>query len=194
VIYELDPRSARLMNYAHGGCPAGRHYCRIGPSGDVTPCPYIPLSAGNLQDQGFGEIWRMAALFQDFRSPALGGRCGTCEFREICGGCRCRAYAATGDYLAEDPACSYQPGRYGGNLITLPEEQTFGLEVAFELSWEEAAKARLTMIPSFARGMVVKAVEAFARAKGSNQVTPELLREAKERWEGEGRSPFATGS
>ncbi|MFQ5911681.1 MAG: radical SAM protein [Nitrospinota bacterium] len=178
VIYEIDPCSPNLMNYAHGGCPAGRHYCRIGPAGDVTPCPYIPLSAGRLRERSFGEIWREAALFQDFRSAALGGRCGTCEFREICGGCRCRAYAATGDYLAEDLACSYQPGRYGGCLITLPEEQTFGLEVAFELSWEGASKARLMKVPSFARGMVVKAVEAFARAKGSNQVTPELLQEA----------------
>ncbi|GIX48098.1 MAG: hypothetical protein KatS3mg131_2309 [Candidatus Tectimicrobiota bacterium] len=62
-----------------------------------------------------------------------------------------------GDYLAEDPACAYQPGQYHGQLIELPPEQTFGLEVRYELQWDEAAQARLQAIPSFARGMVAKA-------------------------------------
>ncbi len=194
IIYTLDPRSPLLSNYAHGSCPAGKHYCRIMPNGDVTPCPYMPVVAGNLQRQGFSAIWEHAAPFKDLRTPRLGGRCGICEFSKICGGCRCRAYAAFGDYLAEDPACSYQPGQYGGQLITLPETQTFGLEVGFELSWEESAKARLEKIPSFARGMVVKAVEAFARSKGSKRVTSELMQEAKAQWASEGRSLFTTRS
>ncbi len=194
IIYTLDPRSSLLRNYAHGGCPAGKYYCRITPNGDVTPCPYMPVAVGNLRQQAFSAIWQDAAVFHELRDPQLGGRCGICEFSKICGGCRCRAYATFGDYLAEDPACSYQPGRYGGRLVTLPEEQTFGLEVEFELPWEEAAKARLTKIPSFARGMVVKAVEAFAKSKGSSEVTPGLMLEAKERWAGEGRSPFAARS
>ncbi|MFQ5882569.1 MAG: radical SAM protein [Candidatus Methylomirabilales bacterium] len=194
VIYALDPESPFLRNYAHGSCPAGKYYCRIIPNGGVTPCPYMPVVAGNLRQQAFSTIWGDAAVFNELRDRKLGGRCGICEFSKICGGCRCRAYATWGDYLAEDPACSYQPGRYGGRLITLPEIQTFGLEVKFELPWEEAAKARLAKIPSFARGMVVKAVEAFARSKGSSQVTSELLQEAKERWAGDGRYPFAARS
>lgn len=192
IVWELDQTSPLLQNYADGSCPAGKAYCRISPEGDVTPCPYMPVSAGNLRQRTFSAIWGDAAVFNDLRERKLGGRCGICEFSQICGGCRCRAYATHGDYLAEDPACPYQPGRHGGRLITLPGEQTFGLEVAFELPWEGAAQARLAKIPSFARGMVVKAVEAFARAKGSTEVTPELLQEAKERWAG--RYPFAARS
>lgn len=194
IIYTLDPRSSLLRDYAYGGCPAGKYYCRITPEGDVTPCPYMPVVAGNLRRRAFSALWQDAAAFNDLRDPQLRGRCGICEFSKICGGCRCRAYATFGDYLAEDPACSYQPGRYGGQLITLSSEQTFGLEVEFELPWEELAKATLTKIPSFARGMVVKAVEAFARSKGSNEVTLQLLQEAKKRWAGEGRYPFSARS
>jgi radical SAM protein with 4Fe4S-binding SPASM domain len=182
IIWQLDPTSPLLTNYAHGSCPAGKYYCRITPEGDVTPCPYMPVSAGNLRETSFAELWERASVFQELRDPRLGGRCGACEFSKICGGCRCRAYATYGDYLAEDPACAYQPGQYGGRPISLPEAQTFGLEVAFELPWEEAAKARLEAIPSFARGMVVKAVEAYARAHGYAMVTPVLLQETRARW------------
>ena len=134
VLYELDPGSPLLANYAHGSCPAGKYYCRITPTGDVTPCPYMPVAAGNLRETGFAELWERAQVFTDLRTGPLGGRCGACEFREICGGCRCRAYATYGDYLAEDPACGYQPGAHGGELIRLGVEQTFGLEVRFALA------------------------------------------------------------
>jgi len=190
ILYTLDPRSPLLANYAHGSCPAGKHYCRITPEGDVTPCPYMPVAAGNVRQQPFQAIWEEAAVFGDLREPRLGGRCGACEFSRICGGCRCRAYATYGDYLAEDPACAYQPGRFGGKTITLPEAQTFGLEVSFELAWEPAARARLEAIPAFARGMVVKAVEAYARGHGHAVVTPTLLQETRARWGVNPRRPF----
>ena len=182
VLWSLDPRSPLLKNYAHGSCPAGKYYCRITPEGDVTPCPYMPVSAGNLRRQSFADLWEQALVFNDLRSSNLRGRCGACEFSKICGGCRCRAYATYGDYLAEDPACVYEPGRYGGQLISLPEEQTFGVEVSFSLPWEEEAKARLGAIPSFARGMVVKAVEAFAKSQGAPVVTTDLMAQTKSRW------------
>ena len=194
IIYGLDPRSPLLRDYANGSCPAGKFYCRITPSGDVTPCPYMPVAVDNLRQRSFSAIWQDAAVFNDLRVAKLGGRCGICEFSKICGGCRCRAYATYGDYLAEDPACSYQPGQYGGKLITLPEEQTFGLEVEFRLPWEDSAKTRLGNIPSFVRGMVVKAVEAFAQSRGLNQVTVELMEEARARWGRGMRSPFARNS
>lgn len=190
IIYGLDPQSPLLRHYAQGSCPAGKYYCRITPSGDVTPCPYMPVTVGSLRQQTFSTIWGDNPVFNRLRYGKLGGRCGTCEFSQICGGCRCRAYATHGDYLAEDPACIYRPGQYGGKLITLPEERTFGLEVEFQLGWEEAAKARLKNVPSFVRGMVVKAVEAFARSKGSTEVTVELMEEAKARWARAIRSPF----
>jgi radical SAM protein with 4Fe4S-binding SPASM domain len=182
ILWQLDPRSPLLANYAHGSCPAGKHYCRITPDGEVTPCPYMPVSAGNLRAVGFAELWARGRVFADLREPRLGGRCGACEFREVCGGCRCRAYATFGDYLAEDPACAYEPGRHGGEVVRLPGEQTFGLEVRPTLAWEPAARARLDAIPGFARGMVVEAVEAYARTRGQAVVTPALMAEVRSRW------------
>jgi radical SAM protein with 4Fe4S-binding SPASM domain len=182
VLYELDPASPLLANYAHGSCPAGKYYCRITPTGDVTPCPYMPVAAGNLREAGFAELWERAQVFTDLRTGPLGGRCGACEFREICGGCRCRAYATYGDYLAEDPACGYRPGAHGGEVIRLGAEQTFGLEVRFALPWEPAARTRLDAVPAFARAMVVQAVEAYARSQGHGTVTPTLLAEVRSRW------------
>jgi radical SAM protein with 4Fe4S-binding SPASM domain len=181
ILYELNPSSPLLKNYAHGSCPAGKYYCRIAPEGDITPCPYMPVSAGSLRRQSFGEIWRGASVFGDLRDPKLGGRCGACEFSKICGGCRCRAYATYGDYLAEDPACGYEPGAHGGKVIDLPASLTFGQPVSYELVWEAEARERLQAIPSFARGMVVKAVEAYARANGQSVITPELMAEIREK-------------
>ncbi len=182
IIWQLDPTSPLLKNYAHGSCPAGKYYCRITPEGNVTPCPYMPVTAGNLRQTSFADLWERADVFQDLREPQLGGRCGACEFSKICGGCRCRAYATYGDYLAEDPACLYQPGHYGGQVIDLPVTQTFGLEVTQELRWEEAARTRLKAIPSFARGMVTKGVEAYARSHGYSVVTEALLTEIRQTW------------
>jgi radical SAM protein with 4Fe4S-binding SPASM domain len=182
ILWQLDPGSPLLANYAHGSCPAGKYYCRITPEGDVTPCPYMPVSAGNLRETGFTEIWERSPAFGRLREARLGGRCGRCEFREVCGGCRCRAFATYGDYLAEDPACGYEPGRHGGDVVRLPASRTFGLEVRFALPWEPAARERLAAIPAFARTMVVQAVEAYARQRGWTGVTPALLAEVRSRW------------
>jgi radical SAM protein with 4Fe4S-binding SPASM domain len=184
ILYELNPSSPLLRNYAHGSCPAGKYYCRITPLGDVTPCPYMPVSVGNLRDTSFDALWRSAPAFEALRDPALGGRCGACEFSKVCGGCRCRAYATHGDMLAEDPACGYQPGGHGGAVIDLPATLTFGLPVDYQLTWDPAARERLQAIPSFARGMVVKAVEAYARSLGAPVVTPELLADVRAKWGG----------
>jgi radical SAM protein with 4Fe4S-binding SPASM domain len=184
VLWELNPSSPLLRNYAHGSCPAGKYYCRITPTGDVTPCPYMPVAAGNLRDTSFADLWRDAPVFDDLREPKLGGRCGACEFSKVCGGCRCRAYATYGDYLAEDPACGYQPGAHGGQVIDLPATLTFGLPVDYELAWDEAARERLNAIPSFARGMVVKAVEAYARGRGETRITPAMLADVRAKWGG----------
>jgi radical SAM protein with 4Fe4S-binding SPASM domain len=182
VLYEMNPSSPLLRNYAHGSCPAGKYYCRITPEGDVTPCPYMPVTAGNLRQHSFADLWRGAPVFADLRDPKLGGRCGACEFSKICGGCRCRAYATHGDYLAEDPACGYQPGGHGGALIDLPASLTFGLPIDYQLVWDEDARARLQAIPSFARGMVIKAVEAYARGRGDTTITKELLADVRSKW------------
>ena len=188
VLYGLDPASVLLRNFAEGSCPAGRHYCRIMPNGDVTACPYMPVVAGNLRQTPFGDLWPDASVFQDLRKRKLGGRCGSCEFSRICGGCRCRAYATFGDYLAEDPACAYQPGAYGGRVIELPAHQTFGMRTEATLTWTAEARARLKGIPGFARGMVVAGVERYARDRGMAVITPELMQEVRGRMSG--RFPF----
>lgn len=179
ILYEFDPQSPLLQNYAQGSCPAGKYYCRITPTGEVTPCPYMPVSAGNLRSMSFADIWQQAKPLRDLRDPQLGGRCGACEFSRICGGCRCRAYATYGDYLAEDPACGYEPGQYGGSVITLPAEQTFGFEPRFTLTWSSAAQNRLQRLPSFARGMVAKGVERYAREHGIAVITPEIMQRVR---------------
>ncbi|MGH7356362.1 MAG: PCP reductase family protein, partial [Candidatus Rokuibacteriota bacterium] len=89
-----------------------------------------------------------------------------------------------GDYLAEDPACAYQPGAHGGQVIELPETLTFGLPEDYQLVWDEDARERLRAIPSFARGMVVKAVEAYARGRGETVITRDLLADVRAKWGG----------
>ncbi len=81
--------------------------------GDVFPSGYLPLSAGNVREQALGDIYRGSPLFQALRDKSLlKGRCGRCEFNVVCGGSRSRAYAMTGDALAEEPFCSYEPGSF----------------------------------------------------------------------------------
>jgi radical SAM protein with 4Fe4S-binding SPASM domain len=183
ILYTLDATSPLLQNYAHGSCPAGKAYCRIMPEGDVTPCPYMPVTAGNLRERSFADIWQRAEVFQHLRDPVLGGRCGDCEFSKVCGGCRCRAYATYGDYLAEDPACAYQPGQFGGWVITLSDEQTFGFDAPLSVEWSAEARARLQRLPSFARGMVIKGVERYATAQGITRITPEVMQAVREQAE-----------
>src|SRR5271157_1791023 len=100
------------MNAMTKGCLAGTGVCFISHRGEVYPCGYLPVLAGDLNKQSFGEIWESAPVFQQLRSTDnLKGKCGYCEFRNVCMGCRARAYAASGDYLDEEPFCVYQPRR-----------------------------------------------------------------------------------
>ncbi|MCL2431348.1 radical SAM protein [Candidatus Bathycorpusculum sp.] len=112
------------------GCIAGMYYCRIYPNGDVTPCPYMPIKLGNVREQSFKDIWFNSEIFKNLRNPnCLKGKCGACEYKIQCGGCRARAYGLSSDfidycgdlhvpseqkkdYLAEDPWCVYQPKNY----------------------------------------------------------------------------------
>lgn len=92
------------------GCMAGISYCRIYATGEVTPCPYLPVSAGNLRTTPFARIWQDAenSVLARFRAEPrdLSGKCGRCDYRDLCGGgCRVRAYGAGGDLAAEDPFC-----------------------------------------------------------------------------------------
>jgi len=92
------------------GCLAGTGVCFISHKGEVFPCGYLPVSAGNVMEQPFARIWTHSDVFARLRDPdALEGKCGVCEYRFVCEGCRARAFAATGNYLAEEPFCSHVP-------------------------------------------------------------------------------------
>ncbi|HXG77395.1 MAG TPA: radical SAM protein [Gaiellaceae bacterium] len=92
------------------GCLAGNGFAFVSHVGDVCGCGFLPLAVGNVRERPFSELYLEAPLFQAFRDPSrLGGDCGACEYRALCGGCRARAYAATGDPLAEEPDCAYEP-------------------------------------------------------------------------------------
>ncbi len=98
------------MNAMTKGCLAGSGVCFISHEGEVFPCGYLPVKAGDLRQQTFADIWTNSEVFGLLRDTGnLKGKCGCCEFRNICMGCRARAFAATGDMLEEEPFCVYQP-------------------------------------------------------------------------------------
>jgi len=117
-------RIAERLGVTHrfgAGCLAGRTYCVITPTGEVHPCPYLPVSAGHLREQGFLAIWHEAEVFQTLRESPLEGLCGRCRWSRRCFGCRARAYwASSGNFMAEDPWCMlhkrpHLSGRQGGS-------------------------------------------------------------------------------
>lgn len=91
------------------GCLAGVSYCCIIPNGDVHPCPYLPLKIGNVRQEKFSSIWKNAPMFIRLRSLDYAGKCGRCEFKGSCGGCRANAFWQSGDYMHEDGTCVYEP-------------------------------------------------------------------------------------
>ncbi len=105
----------RSLSFSTGGskgCLAGQLICLIDVDGNVLPCSYFPKAAGNLRRQSFKEVWEQAPLFHEMRDfKGYKDNCGRCEYLNVCGGCRARAYAMTGDYLAGEPFCSHQPRR-----------------------------------------------------------------------------------
>jgi AdoMet-dependent heme synthase len=89
---------------------AGNGFCFISHTGDITPSGFLPVVAGNVRQDSLVDVYRNHPVFQELRRPAeYTGKCGRCFYRDICGGSRSRAYAASGDYLASDPACGYEP-------------------------------------------------------------------------------------
>ncbi len=96
------------------GCMCGNGFAFVSHVGDVQGCGYLPIVAGNVRERSFAEIYTTSAAFAELRDPSLlGGKCGACEFKQVCGGCRARAYSDSGDYLAEEPYCTYAPMVHG---------------------------------------------------------------------------------
>jgi len=101
------------LNRPIRGVNDGNGFLFISHKGEIMPSGFLPLSAGNVKTDDVVEVYRDHQLFRELRNVALlKGRCGVCEYRDVCGGQRGRAYGVTGDYLETDPACIYQPGPF----------------------------------------------------------------------------------
>ncbi len=103
-------RSLKFSTGGAKGCIAGQLICLIDVDENVLPCSYFPKPAGNLKEQAFKEIWENSELFKELRNfKSYKGKCGSCEYVSVCGGCRARAYSVYGDYLEEEPFCGHTP-------------------------------------------------------------------------------------
>lgn len=152
-----------------GACLAGRGYFRITPEGRVTPCPYIPQVIGDLRQAVLREIWERHPALIRLRAEFPGGKCGACDFRYSCGGCRARALARHGDVMAEDPQCAYvtSPG--------IPPEAPPAPENA-AVTWDPAAQALLERIPAFVRATVKARLDQYAVSEGVGCITANFMR------------------
>lgn len=107
---KFQRRSLKFSTGGSKGCIAAQSICLVDCFGDVKPCSYFPKVAGNVKKQKFREIWENSELFKDLRDfKKYKGKCGSCEYINVCGGCRARAEAIYDDYLAEEPFCNYIP-------------------------------------------------------------------------------------
>ena len=188
LAVQLDPTWPITAAYGYdaGGCLAGSRYCRVGPDGTVTPCPYMETAVGSVRAQDFGTIWRDAPLLAALRAPVLEGRCGACEYTKLCGGCRARPLARDGNPMGEDFLCTYQPG---GGAVIEPLRQT-----AAALHWRPDAEARLACVPPFVRRMVRKSVEDFVLEQGRDTVTAADMATVARRRFGEAGPPDFGGT
>ncbi len=112
--YEAGAPTADAETRTHGWATRrvndGKGFVFISHMGNVYPSGFLPIHAGNIREKSLSEIYRNAPIFKALRNTSrLEGKCGACEFKEICGGSRARAYALTGDPLAQEPCCIYQP-------------------------------------------------------------------------------------
>jgi len=145
-------------------CLAGRRYLRIGPVGEVTPCPYIPEDSGNVRWKSLRDIWENGEDFVRLRTDIPGGKCGGCDYRISCGGCRARALATLGELMAEDGKCTYCPPS-SARPEPLPQCKTR------ELVWTPEAQRMLERIPGFVRGKVKDSLEQKAKAAGEASIS-----------------------
>jgi radical SAM protein with 4Fe4S-binding SPASM domain len=187
IAYEKNPDSpiTKAQGYEAGGCLAGTHYVRITPEGDLTPCPFMPIPVGNLRHGDFAAMWNSSPVFDDLRRPELKGKCGDCEYAELCGGCRARPYASHGDYLDEDLWCLYSP-KGGPRIVPMEEEE-------IHLIWSKEAGERLSRLPFFLQKMIKGRVERRARKEGLNLITLDYMEDLRKKTFGNAAPLFRDG-
>lgn len=107
---KVERRNLKFSTGGSKGCLAGQLICLIDVDGEIQPCSYFPLSAGNIFKTPFKQIWEDSELFNQLRDfKSYKDNCGQCEYVNVCGGCRARAWSMTGDFLAGEPFCNYVP-------------------------------------------------------------------------------------
>jgi len=117
ILRQRARQDGKAVTYeSHGldavtrGCLGGTGFCFISHTGIVQPCGFLHIECGDITKHPFSKIWNSSEVFLSLRDfDKLKGKCGICEFKRVCGGCRARAYEATGDYMAEEPLCGYEP-------------------------------------------------------------------------------------
>ncbi|MBI2866634.1 MAG: radical SAM protein [Chloroflexi bacterium] len=159
--------SSQSSDALGSGCMAGVSYARVTPEGEVTPCPYLPFSVGNLREGNLSALWQNSPVLHALRATTGPAGCQPCYYRHSCRGCRARAFAATGDLAGQDPWCS-------GPVEQLPRDER-------PITWTPAADELLVRVPSFLRPMVRRAVEGYARRQGYAEITPEIVAGVRER-------------
>lgn len=117
IMRQRAKEKGREVSYkTHGldavtrGCLGGISFCFVGHRGQIQPCGYLEVECGNIREKPFDEIWCESPIFKTLRDYSLyKGKCGRCEYLKVCGGCRARAYEFYGDFMMEEPLCSYIP-------------------------------------------------------------------------------------
>ncbi len=119
ILRQRAKKEGKKVNFeTHGldavtrGCLAGTGFCFISHIGRVQTCGFLDIKCGDIKQTTFKDVWENSIVFNKLRDfNNLEGKCGICEYKNFCGGCRARAFEATGNYLAEEPLCTYQPSR-----------------------------------------------------------------------------------
>src|SRR3972149_1261100 len=125
--HKIQPRTLSFSTGGGKGCICAQTIAFIDSKGNVQPCSYFPVVAGNVKKQHFREIWYRSELFESLRAfEKYKGRCGECEYLNVCGGCRARADAVLEDYLQEEPFCDYIPIRTKRRLEAEVEQRMEG--------------------------------------------------------------------
>ena len=178
ILHQENPDNHLLKTYI-AACRAGSQYCRVTPEGKVTPCPYMDNEAGVVTETNFGDIWRESEVLSRYRTADYNGKCGLCRYRLLCGGCRARALATTGDDMGEDQWCVYEPVGQEEAIENIDTQSKFGVENSEStVPWSPEAEQKLLKVPVFARAIVKLGVEKYAQENGAEIVTPELMTKA----------------
>jgi AdoMet-dependent heme synthase len=117
ILRETAHREGKEISFkTHGldavtrGCLGGVGFCFVSHKGQVQPCGYLEVDSGNIRKRPFPDLWKSSPVFLGLRDQSqYSGKCALCEYFRVCGGCRARAFEATGNYLEEEPLCTYQP-------------------------------------------------------------------------------------